>query len=71
MGRRDESRLYRVDDIFKALPIRIIRVEALGHKMGFDLMTLHENPSHFGRTGVDDQSHAVTISAGLRLMSNG
>ena len=51
--RRATARLYKV------LPIRIIRVETLGHKMGFDLRAIHENPSHFGRTGIDNQSHTL------------
>ena len=47
--------------LYKVLHRRIIRVEALGHKMCFDLMAIHENPSHFGRAGIDNQSHSLMI----------
>ena len=60
-GRRDESRLYKVDDIFKALPFGIIRVETFGLETLFDNVPVHQDPFHFGRTGVDDEPHKQII----------
>ena len=45
----------------KALPFGIIRVETLRLETLFDNVPVHQDPFHFGRTGVDDEPHKQII----------